>query len=83
MAQLDERRDSLLELIARLDPTSLDLTDLDLQRMIRGIPASPAAFAAKMTDLARDATYVTVGLGVLNFQRAQVRRREIERLLGR
>jgi len=83
MANPDERRDSLLQLMARLDPTSLDLTDLDVGRVIRGIPASPGALAAKLTDLARDATYVTVGLGVLNLQRAQVRRREIERLLGR
>ncbi len=55
-----------------LDPTRVDLTDLDLN-----------AIAGRATELARDATYVTVGLGVLGFQRAQVRRREIERRLRR
>jgi hypothetical protein len=29
-------------------------------------------------DTARDAVYVAVGLGVLGFQRAQVRRRELQ-----
>jgi len=83
MAASDPRRDSLRTLVARLDPTSLDLTDLDLERVVRAIPGSPAALGAKITGLARDATYVVVGLGVLNFQRAQVRRRGIERLLRR
>jgi hypothetical protein len=55
-----------------LDPTRVDLTDLDL-----------TAIAGRAADLAKDATYVTVGLGVLGFQRAQVRRREIERRLRR
>jgi hypothetical protein len=55
-----------------LDPTRVDLTDLDL-----------AAIAGRAAELAKDATYVTVGLGVLGFQRAQVRRREIERRLRR
>lgn len=55
-----------------LDPTSVDLTDLDL-----------TAIAGRAAELAKDATYVTVGLGVLGFQRAQVRRREIERRLRR
>jgi len=32
------------------------------------------------TDIARDAFYVTVGAGVLAFQKAQVRRREIQKL---
>lgn len=33
-------------------------------------------------DLAKDATYVTIGLGLLAVQRAQVQRREFERLYG-
>lgn len=79
MAPPDTRHDSLAELVARLDPTNLDLTDLDLDRLVRSLPSSPGAVASRLTELAREATYVTVGLGVLNFQRAQVRRREFER----
>ena len=40
------------------------------------------ALAGRAADLAKDATYVTVGLGLLSFQRAQVRRREFERSLS-
>lgn len=35
----------------------------------------------QLTHTARDAAYTAVGLGVLGFQRAQVRRRELERQL--
>lgn len=35
-----------------------------------------------LTKLARDAAYVAVGFGVLNFQRAQVRRRELTKQLA-
>jgi hypothetical protein len=35
------------------------------------------------TNLVKDSIYVTVGLGVLTFQRLQVRRRELERLVER
>jgi hypothetical protein len=42
---------------------------------------------AAVRGAARDAVYIAVGLGVLGFQRAQVRRRElqhqVEALLGR
>ncbi len=37
--------------------------------------------AGKSVELARDATFTAVGLGLLTFQRAQVRRRELERSL--
>ena len=36
-----------------------------------------------VTDLARDATYVAVGLGVLGYQRAQVQRVELQNRLNR
>ncbi|MHB1585329.1 MAG: hypothetical protein ACYCU7_02605 [Acidimicrobiales bacterium] len=36
-----------------------------------------------MTELARDAVYVAVGLGVLGVQRAQVHRAELQKRLGR
>ena len=35
------------------------------------------------TDLARDATYVAVGFGVLGFQRVQVQRVELQNLLSK
>jgi hypothetical protein len=34
------------------------------------------------TKLARDAAYVALGLGVIRFQRASVRRRELEAEIG-
>jgi hypothetical protein len=36
-----------------------------------------------VTDLARDAAYVAVGLGVLGYQRAQVQRVELQNLLSK
>jgi pantothenate kinase len=35
----------------------------------------------ELIDAARDAAYAAIGFGVLSFQRAQVRRRELERRL--
>lgn len=73
--------------MARFDPTSFDLTDFDVAKL-----ANEAADRAgdivdsgvrSASHLAREATYVTVGLSVLTFQRAQVRRREIERAIRR
>lgn len=36
-----------------------------------------------VSDLARDAAYVAVGLGVLGYQRAQLQRNELKNLLSR
>jgi very-short-patch-repair endonuclease len=36
----------------------------------------------RAADLARDAVYVMIGFSVLTFQRAQVRRRELEKAIG-
>jgi hypothetical protein len=69
-----ERRPSL-----RFDPTSIDLTDFDVVRAVQGTVEVGGALAGRAAELAKDATYVTVGLGLLTFQRAQVRRREFER----
>ncbi len=38
--------------------------------------------ADEVTRLLRDSFYVTVGFGVLGFQKLQVRRRELERRLA-
>jgi hypothetical protein len=67
----------------RFDPTSIDLTHLDLGAASQLVgPARDRAVAAVATGV-KDVTYVTVGLGLLGFQRAQVRRRELERTLRR
>jgi len=39
--------------------------------------------AEKSLELARDATYTAIGLGLLTYQRAQVHRRGLERALRR
>jgi hypothetical protein len=67
----------------RFDPTSIDLTDFDVVRAVHDTVELGAALAGRAAELAKDATYVTVGLGLLSFQRAQVRRREFERSLRR
>jgi hypothetical protein len=67
----------------RFDPTSIDLTDFDVVRAVQGTVERGGALAGRAAELAKDATYVTVGLGLLSFQRAQVRRREFERSLRR
>ena len=56
---------------------SVDLTDLDLAPTVRTV----RRLGERSVGLAKDATYTAVGLGLLTFQRAQVRRREFERSL--
>jgi ElaB/YqjD/DUF883 family membrane-anchored ribosome-binding protein len=51
-------------------PTINDLTDLN-------------ELTKEVTNLARDAAYVVVGLGVLGFQRAQVQRVELQSRLAK
>ncbi len=67
----------------KFDPTSIDLTDIDLVNAVRQVTAASESLTSRAVDVARDAAYVTVGLGLLTFQRAQVRRREFERSLRR
>jgi hypothetical protein len=61
----------------RFDPTCIDLTHFDLRAAADA--AGPARERA--VAIAKDVAYVTVGLGLLNVQRVQVRRRELERAL--
>ena len=42
----------------------------------------PSIDADKVVELAKDAFYVTVGLGVLGYQQMQVRRNELKQLLS-
>jgi hypothetical protein len=52
--------------VLRVDPTSIDLTDFDLVRAFRGTVDAGGSLTARATELAKDATYVTVGLGLLS-----------------
>jgi len=58
---------------------SVDLTNFDLAPAVESLRRQSDSAASAASDLARDAVYTTVGLGVLAYQRIQVRRREIER----
>jgi hypothetical protein len=63
--------------------TSIDLTNFDLARAAKSARDATEPIAARAANLALDATYVTIGLGLLSFQRVQVHRREFERALRR
>jgi hypothetical protein len=67
----------------RFDPTSIDLTGVDLVCAARQATAIGESLAGRAVELAKDAAYVTVGLSLLTFQRTQVRRRELEKALRR
>lgn len=60
---------------------SVDLTNFDLAPAARTLRDASGAAATTGASLARDVTYTAVGLGLLTYQRIQVRRREIEREL--
>jgi hypothetical protein len=66
---------------ARFDPTSIDLTHVDLRAAAELVGPVGGRALELATNSVKDVAYVTVGLGVLGFQRAQVRRRELERAL--
>jgi hypothetical protein len=55
--------------LPKVDLPKIDLPKIDLSRIDTG----------KLAAVAQDAFYVTVGLGVLTFQRAQVRRQELSK----
>lgn len=56
--------------MSRLATPSFDLSNLDL-----------SGLDTKVVAVARDAAYITIGFGVLAFQQAQVRRRELEKAI--
>ena len=47
------------------------------------VPTNITTLSKGVTDLARDAAYVAVGLGVLGYQRAQVQRVELRNRLSK
>ena len=61
----------------------VDLDGLDPAAAAQFARDTGDALAGLVVDVARELTYTAVGLGVLAYQRAQVRRREIERELRR
>ena len=64
--------------LSRLSPQNLpSLSDLQAQ-----LGDLPGVDADKLVAALRDAAYVTIGFGVLAFQQAQVRRREIVQSLS-
>jgi len=60
---------------------SVDLTNFDIAPLARASRRASETVAKRTVALAKDATYVSIGIGLLTFQRAQVQRREIERSL--
>ena len=58
---------------------SVDLTNFDLAPAARTLRSIGGGAAEAATSVAKDVTYTAVGLGLLTYQRIQVRRREIER----
>lgn len=60
---------------------SVNLTNFDLAPAARNAQQVSEAVAKRTIDAAKDATYISVGFGLLLFQRAQVQRREFERSL--
>jgi hypothetical protein len=65
--------------VSKLDPRKLDLGKLDLGKLDLSLPNIdlPGVDVDQLTSAVRDAAYIAVGFGVLTFQQAQVRRREL------
>lgn len=55
---------------------SIDLTKFDLSKMATNVRL-PTINTEPVIQFAKDAAYITIGVGVLAFQKTQVRRREI------
>ena len=60
--------------VPRLPIPAFDLSHFDATAL--------ANLDEKLVAVARDAAYVSIGFGVLAFQQAQVRRRELEKTVG-
>ena len=62
---------------------SVDLTDFDVLPAARTAREFSQNVSRTTVGLAKEATYVSVGLGLLAYQRIQVARRDVERSLRR
>jgi hypothetical protein len=60
---------------------SVDLTNFDVAAATKTMRDAGDNAASTAATVARETAYTVVGLGLLTYQRLQVRRREIEREL--
>jgi hypothetical protein len=78
-SKLDISRLDLTKIdLPKIDLTRLDLPKFDLPKFDLGQIDAPEIDVDTVTAFARDAAYVSIGLTVLAFQQAQVRRRELQ-----
>ena len=65
--------------LGKFDLGKLDLGKLDLGKLASTMPNIdiPGVDGEQLAAAVRDAAYITIGFGVLTFQQAQVRRREV------
>jgi hypothetical protein len=56
--------------------SNIDLTKFDLSKIVTNLHL-PTIHPEPVIQFAKDAAYITIGAGVLAFQKTQVRRREI------
>jgi hypothetical protein len=64
--------------ISKFDLPKIDLSKIDLPKIDLPRVEAPEIDVDTVTAFARDAAYVGIGLTVLAFQQAQVRRRELQ-----
>ncbi|MEP1122567.1 MAG: hypothetical protein ABJH68_01590 [Ilumatobacter sp.] len=62
---------------------SVDLTGSALEPAVRQARGVSDAVTSAAVEISKEAVYTAVGLGILAYQRVQVRRREIEKSLQR
>jgi len=60
---------------------SVDLSKLDVTATPEQLRDAGDAVASAAIEATKDAAYTAIGLGILAYQRIQVRRREIEKTL--
>ena len=60
---------------------SVDLTNFDLAPTAQQVRDVGDAVTAAAVDTGKEVAYTAIGLGILTYQRIQVRRREIEKAL--
>ena len=60
---------------------SVDLTNFDLAPAARQVRDAGDAVTSAAAEVTKGAAYTAIGLGILTYQRIQVRRRELEKTL--
>jgi hypothetical protein len=60
---------------------SVDLTNFDLAPTARQVRGASDAVTSAAVEVTKGAAYTAIGLGILTYQRIQVRRRELEKTL--